>query len=91
MVGEIDDTVGKTLPVTVWPFTSRESAVMVAPDGVMTVFPDAAIVTVPVDSLMMLEPELFWIVSFFKILAMSYLAVAGTLPVVTSGFSANAM
>ena len=64
---------------------------MVAPDGIVTVFPDAAIVTVPVDSLMMLEPELFWIVSFFKILAMSYLAVAGILPVVTSGFSAKAM
>ena len=54
-------------------------------------FPEAAIVMVPVDSLMMLEPELFWIVSFFKILAMVYLAVAGNFVDVTSGFSANAM
>jgi len=87
----MDDTVGKTLPVTLEPFTNKVSAVNVAPDGMVTVFPEAAMVTVPVDSLMMLEPELFWIVSFFKILAMSYLAVAGTLPVVTSGFSAKAI
>jgi hypothetical protein len=38
---------------------------------------------------MILEPLLFWMVSFFKILATSYLAVAGLSP--TRGCSANAM
>jgi hypothetical protein len=38
---------------------------------------------------MILDPLLFWIVSFFIILATSYLAVAGLSP--TKGSSANAM
>jgi len=89
VVGLILDTVGNILPVTVWPLTNNESAVIVAPAGMVTVLPDAAIVIVPAASVMILEPLLFWIVSFFRILATSYLAVAGLSP--TKGSSANAM
>jgi len=89
VVGVILDTVGNILPVTDWPLTNNESAVIVAPAGIVTVFPDAAIVIVPAASVMILDPLLFWIVSFFRILATSYLAVAGLSP--TKGSSANAM
>jgi len=89
VAGPIADTVADNLHATDRRLPSNEYAVIVAPAGMVTVFPDAAIVTVPAASVMILDPLLFWIVSFFKILATSYLAVAGLSP--TKGSSANAM